>query len=144
MCILRQFLQAASGRGLERKFSLVEQLMQSLDSEKILRPAESVRTMHDASGDVLLDLKQGICYGMNPIGTRIWELLELGTSFDQIVVQITAQFRMPEQQIRDDAGEFVAMLEDKGLLRESDRPSKSEPGSRRRKGLIRSWLATTS
>ena len=38
--------------------------------------APSVRETASEDGAVLLDIEQGICFSLNPVGLKIWELLE--------------------------------------------------------------------
>ena len=61
-----------------------------MTSEKMhaaVRPAESVKSMRDADGAVLLDTQQGTCYGTNKVGSRIWQLLEERWPVEQIVLE---------------------------------------------------------
>ena len=38
--------------------------------------APSVRETASEDGAVLLDIEQGICFSLNPVGLKIWELLK--------------------------------------------------------------------
>ena len=38
--------------------------------------APGVRETASEDGAVLLDIEQGICFSLNPVGLKIWELLE--------------------------------------------------------------------
>jgi Coenzyme PQQ synthesis protein D (PqqD) len=81
-----------------------------------VRPRESVKSARDADGGVLLDTRQGTCYGTNTVGSRIWQQLTEGSSVDQIVEQLHADFEVPKTQLHSDVNEFIAQLRDKGLL----------------------------
>src|SRR5215467_13614697 len=51
----------------------------------VVRPADSIRELRNGTGAVLLDMGRGTCYSMNPAGARIWQLLRLNYSSEQIV-----------------------------------------------------------
>lgn len=76
-----------------------------------------VREVTSEDGAVLLDIEQGICFSLNPVGLKIWDLLKTKTSLDQIVDALTAEFPVPREQLRSDALEFIDALRAKHLLR---------------------------
>ena len=46
--------------------------------------APGVRETASEDGAVHLDIEQGVCLSLNPVGLRIWELLKKRCSLDQI------------------------------------------------------------
>jgi len=82
----------------------------------ITRPAESIRDAQDKDGAVLLDIAQGVCYGLNPVGARIWQLLKLNYSNEQIATTLAAEFSAQYEHILEDVLTFKAELGRKGLL----------------------------
>lgn len=79
-------------------------------------PSPSVREIETADGAVLLDIQQGLCFSVNPVGARIWHLVKQQQSLDQIVDTLAVEFNVPKGQIRDDVVEFASVLNQKGLL----------------------------
>src|SRR5215471_2029746 len=69
-------------------------------------------------GAVLLDTDSGVYYGLDPVGTRIWELVGTsdGASEEQIVRELSADYAVDEHRLRADVSEFLAALEARGLL----------------------------
>jgi hypothetical protein len=86
--------------------------------------APGVRETTSEDGAVLLDIEQGICFSLNPVGLRIWELLKQRRSLDEIVDVLGQEFLVPRSQLLSDATEFIAALEAKQLIR---RPSHALP-----------------
>jgi Coenzyme PQQ synthesis protein D (PqqD) len=86
--------------------------------------APGVRETASEDGAVLLDIEQGMCFSLNPVGLRIWELLKRQRSLDQIADALGHEFSVPRSQILSDATEFIAALEAKQLIR---RPSHASP-----------------
>src|SRR5580693_6967311 len=84
--------------------------------------APGVRETASADGAVLLDIEQGICFSLNPVGLRIWELLKKRCSLDQIADALGREFSVPRSQILSDASEFVEALETRHLIRPPGHP----------------------
>ena len=86
--------------------------------------ARGVRETASEDGAVLLDIEQGICFSLNPVGLRIWELLKERSSLDQIADSLSQEFSVPRTQLLSDAREFIEALEAKHLIR---RPNDTVP-----------------
>src|SRR3984885_1247728 len=86
--------------------------------------APGVRETASEDGAVLLDIEQGICFSLNPVGLKIWGLLKKRCSLDQIADALAQEFSVPRDQILLDASEFVEALEAKHLIR---RPNDTLP-----------------
>jgi len=78
--------------------------------------APGVRETASEDGAVLLDIEQGICFSLNPVGLRIWELLKNRCSIDQIADALGKEFPVPRSQLLSDANEFIEALEAKHLI----------------------------
>ena len=78
--------------------------------------ATGVRETASEDGAVLLDIEQGICFSLNPVGLRIWELLKKRRSLDQIADALEQEFSVPRAQLLSDASEFIEALEGKHLI----------------------------
>ncbi len=78
--------------------------------------APGVRETASEDGAVLLDVEQGICFSLNPVGLKIWELLKKRRSLDQIVDALGQEFPTSRSQLLSDATEFVEALEAKHLI----------------------------
>jgi len=75
-----------------------------------------VRETASEDGAVLLDVEQGICFSLNRVGLRIWELLKKRFSLDQIAEALGQEFPVSRSQLLSDATEFIAELEAKHLI----------------------------
>ena len=79
--------------------------------------APGVRETASEDGAALLDIEQGVCFSLNSVGLRIWELLKRRFSLDQIADTLAQDFSVPRAQLLSDAAEFIAALETKRLIR---------------------------
>lgn len=65
---------------------------------------------------VLLDLKSGAYFGLDTVGTRIWELLDRDVPLSQITAALEEEFDAPREVLDRDTAAFVRTLEEKGLV----------------------------
>ena len=65
---------------------------------------------------VLLDLGSGTYFGLNEVGTRIWNLLREGLTEDDIVRAIAAEFESDAVTIRADVRRLLSDLESRKLI----------------------------
>jgi len=86
--------------------------------------APGVREVASEDGAVLLDVEQGVCFSLNPVGLKIWELLKKGCSLEQIADALGQEFCVSRPQLVSDATEFIAALEARNLVR---RPGETVP-----------------
>lgn len=86
-----------------------------IETPATFRPSAWVRDVQNADGAALLDIHQGTCFSLNPVGARIWNLLKLQSSINEMSASIAAEFNVAEQQVRADVLEFIQRLNESGL-----------------------------
>ena len=65
---------------------------------------------------VILHLESGVYFGLDPIGTRIWEGLTEGQTGQEICLAISEEFKQPVSKVEKDVRAFLEDLEANGLL----------------------------
>ena len=65
---------------------------------------------------VLLNLKSGVYFGLDPVGTRIWQLLADQDRLSEIARSIAAEFEVTEDRCATDLMVLVGDLERHGLV----------------------------
>ena len=90
--------------------------MENLIPLEPITVASGIRETVSEDGAVLLDIEQGICFSLNPVGLKIWNLLKQQCTVDQILDALELDFQAPRSQLRLDVGEFIAELDAKRLL----------------------------
>ena len=75
-----------------------------------------VRSTAGKDGAVLLDLRKGVYYSLNGLGTRIWTEIEQGSTFHEIVNHLAGSFAVSSEQLSHDVKKFILDLERKGLV----------------------------
>jgi hypothetical protein len=72
---------------------------------------------HDLQGElVILDLKTGVYFGLDPIGTRIWHLLQAHQSLQKVLDSLVEEYEVTEGACAHDLLGFVAKMLERGLV----------------------------
>ena len=53
---------------------------------------------------------------VNEVGLSIWQILQQGATFEELVAQITEEYDVDDESARADAAEFVGHLAEHGFL----------------------------
>ena len=64
----------------------------------------------------ILDLDHSVYYGLDPVGARIWELLQQPTALSSVLATILAEFEVDDATARVDLLALVDELADKHLV----------------------------
>ena len=71
----------------------------------------------DLAGEaVLLDLKSQRYFGLNEVGTRIWQLVNEDGRIEAVVEAMCSEYDAPAAELRQDLRSFLHELVDAGLL----------------------------
>ena len=66
---------------------------------------------------VLLDLASETYFGLNPVGTRIWQLIGAGARLQAICDTLVAEYDADAERIGSDLLALATQLRDSGLVR---------------------------
>ena len=81
--------------------------------------SDSVRSMHGQDGAVLLDVQRGQLFNLNAVGSRIFALVEVGSSEPEIVNVISREFDADRMLVKNDVRQFIETLRQHDLLKET-------------------------
>jgi hypothetical protein len=65
---------------------------------------------------VLLDLQNGVYYGLNATGARIWELLASGMSIDETIAQLASEHDASRESLTRDVIDLIEELRERELI----------------------------
>lgn len=69
---------------------------------------------------VALDVTKGVCYGLNRVGTRIWQLLESPRSARQIADILVGDFDVSPEECLEQTGSLLRELVAAELVERAD------------------------
>jgi hypothetical protein len=67
---------------------------------------------------VLLNLTSEQYFGLDPVGTRIWQLLEENGDSEYVIAQMLQEYDVEEATLRCDLAAFIEKLSAAGLVNE--------------------------
>ena len=89
--------------------------MQIHDDMKI-QPSPEV-LFQEVSGEmVLLDLSNEFYFGLNEVGTRVWQLLETGSSVGEVLDALLGEYQVERAALEKDVHELLGQLCESGLV----------------------------
>ncbi len=65
---------------------------------------------------VILDLDSEQYFGLDEVGTRIWQLITEADSIGATIDELVAEYDVEAEVLREDLSELIDTLVDKGLL----------------------------
>ncbi len=86
-----------------------------------VRPAPDTLFRNLEGEAVLLSLSACEYFGLDEVGTRIWELLPQHESLAGVLTSVLTEFEVGAGQAEEDLLSLVAALRDKGLVQVVDR-----------------------
>jgi hypothetical protein len=70
----------------------------------------------DLDGEAaILNLKDGVYYGLNPVGARIWKLVQEPVTLEEILKTLLEEYDVEAEQCLQDTVELLEELQDKRL-----------------------------
>jgi hypothetical protein len=94
----------------------IESNQPNLMNEQTFTISDAIRSTRTEDGCVLLDIRQGLILGLNPVGSNIFELLQRGFDQPRIADIISKQFGVDLQTVRTDVLAFVETLQAHNIL----------------------------
>ncbi len=83
--------------------------------------AASEQSSSELDGEaVILNLKSGVYYGLNPVGASIWNLLQQPRTVSEIQSAILAKYSVEPEQCERDLLALLQELEAEGLIEVRD------------------------
>jgi len=77
---------------------------------------------------VFLNLEAEIYYGLDEIGTRMWQVVTAAPNIDTAYTQLLSEFDVEAELLRQNLSELLGKLVDNGLLRILPADVESAPG----------------
>ena len=65
---------------------------------------------------VMMNIQSGKYFGMDAIGSRIWQLVEEKIQVKEIIAQLLEEYNVTEEQCRNDVLEFLNELYEQNLV----------------------------
>jgi hypothetical protein len=84
--------------------------------ETALRASDDV-VFREVDGEaVILNLASGVYFGLDTVGTRIWQLIEQHRHLSKVLTELGLEYEAPLEELERDLLGLVADLREKGLV----------------------------
>jgi hypothetical protein len=87
-----------------------------LKFDSLIKRNEQIISSEIDGETVMMDLNFEKYFGMEAIGTRIWQLLENETSLTALCEKLTEEFEVGMEQCMEDVLPFVSDLSENGII----------------------------
>ena len=87
-----------------------------MDDGQMLQRQPDMVFSHIDDEVVMMSIETGEYYGLNPVASRIWELLEKPHTFRRLVDLLMQEFDIDEPACQKDVTNFLNQLMDKKLV----------------------------
>jgi hypothetical protein len=84
-----------------------------------LTPAKHVVSTMHGTRTVLLDSRSGHYYGLDEVGSRIWQLAQSGFDPSSIAEKLAQEYDAAPERLQQDVQHFISELKHSRLLEES-------------------------
>ena len=105
--------------------------MKDTNSHTKWKVSPDVRAAINEDGAVLLDIDRGLCYSLNAVGGKVWQVLEAGhghSGVDDIVETLAREFtEVSREQLTIDTVGCLQELESRALVRADGRALLARP-----------------
>jgi hypothetical protein len=102
-----------------------------VDLKKTIVPSPHAVTSRVGAETVILHLHNGTYYGLDAMGTRVWELLQSGSTIQSVCASLLDQYEVSEHTLTQDIREFIQHLATEALVEEVSDATGSELSSPR-------------
>jgi len=86
----------------------------------MLNISDTIRSTLTVDGRVVLDVRRGRMFSVNPVGSKILELLEQGQDEPRIAEEISRLYAMNIEVVRPDVQDFIEALREHHIVRATD------------------------
>lgn len=90
--------------------------MQITDNNILIKRTSNVLSNRLDNEIVMMSAENGEYYGLDPIATRIWELIEKPIAIIELVGQLTNEFDVKAEECSKDVLDFLQKLKEKNLI----------------------------
>lgn len=65
---------------------------------------------------VILDLQSGVYFGLDPVGTDVWQLLAQGMSLADVCAALVGKYEVTQAQLESDVSRLADEMHSRGLV----------------------------
>lgn len=102
--------------GFLRNYAELSAMTQQLTLASSVRIRDDVLSRDLQGEQVILDLSSGVYFGLDPVGTRIWHLVQEYQPLQKVLDSLLEEYEVTEVQCTQDLLHLVTQMVEKGLV----------------------------
>jgi hypothetical protein len=87
-----------------------------MQRDVVLTPSPDVIVRELAGESVVLDLSSGRYFGLNAVGTRVWQLIQEGQPVEGVIRSVTVEYEADAADVERDVLALLDDLQARGLV----------------------------
>jgi len=88
----------------------------NISTESIVRQVEDIVASDIDDEKVMMSVEQGQYYSLDPIGSRVWELIEKPVKVSELIDALLPEYDVDRESCERDVLVFLEKLEEEGIL----------------------------
>ena len=92
------------------------ELLKEIDFDTIVVQAPDLVTANIEGEKVMMSIKKGKYFGLDSIGSRIWEFIEKPHTVREVVSELQKEYDVEEKDYQQDVLAFLCKLKAQGLV----------------------------
>ena len=98
-------------------------MSQKLNGDAVVKVTQDQVSCQLSGEAVILHLADGVYYGLNPVGARIWQLIQQPRRVSELVEIILSEYDVEEARCKQDVAALLETLASKRLIEIRDAAS---------------------
>lgn len=90
--------------------------MEKIEATTLIKRNPEMVTSNIDGEIVMMSIENGEYYGLDEVGSRIWELLENPVTFEQLVNTLVEEFEVDVETCKADTLEFLNQMVEKKII----------------------------
>lgn len=91
-------------------------MTETINLETIIVAAKKQVSCDLANETAILNLANGMYYGLDTVGTSVWRLVQKPISFSEIQTQLLREYEAAPEQIQEDLTRLLEKMASEGLV----------------------------
>ena len=92
----------------------------SLESTSSVVRVKEILSAEVGNEVVLMSIEKGVYFGLNPVGARVWSLLDEFIAVQEVFATIVEEFEVTLEQCQEEVLQLLKDMREQGLIRIAD------------------------
>jgi hypothetical protein len=91
--------------------------MKNISPESLVSQIEDIIASDIDDEKVMMSVEKGLYYGLDPVGSRVWELIERPVRVSALIDELLSKYDVDRETCEQDVLAFLGELREAGIVR---------------------------